>query len=162
MSLNLSTATLRSLLSLTEKREALLREVEKIDGQISAALGGAAAAPVAPAVGSKPRKAGRAKGGKRGAMKEIVLAALREAGVAGMKVKDLAAKIGAKPQNVHVWMHTTGKKNGLVKAVGKGIYRLEESVGVATPSAEFEAPKPLASEKKARKPRKKRVTKASK
>ena len=162
MSLNLSSATLRSLLSLTERREALLNEVNSIEAQISAALSGVTASPTTAEVAPRPRKIGKGKGGKRGAMKEIVLAALREAGEAGIMVKDLAVKIGAKPQNVHVWMHTTGKKNGLVKAVGKGVYRLEEAVGVATPSADLEAPKPKVTEKKASKPRKKRASKAGK
>ncbi len=160
MNQNLSSATLRSLLSLTEKRESLLSEVEKIESQISAVLGGGITNPVAVTASSKPRKAFRT--GKRGAMKEIILSALKEAGEAGIQVKDLAAKIGAKPQNVHVWIHTTGKKSGLVRAVGKGIYRLEEALGVTTPTAELEAPTPKVTAKKVGRPRGKRNTKARK
>lgn len=148
MSLNLSSATLRELVTLTEKREKLTSELSAVEAQIAATLGGAA-----PRTGKsgvrKTRRGGELgngrpvkpkKRGKRGAVKELILAGLREAGEAGIAVKHLAAKLAIKPQNIHVWLHTTGKKSGLVKALGKGVYRLEESFGVATPK--IEPPKP--------------------
>lgn len=170
MSLNLSTASLRSLLALAQKREAIVAEIEKIDGQISKVLGDEGGGSfvgngritsLGHVVGNGRKKArtvstksGRksARRGKRGAVKELILAGLKEAGEAGIAVKHLAAKLGIKPQNIHVWLHTTGKKTGLVKALGKGVYRLEESIGVETPSSLLEAPKPKVSRKISRKP----------
>lgn len=160
--MNLSSASLRSLLSLTEKREKLLGELSAIEAQISSALNGIPAKQITHPEGAggkiraaKPAKRG-GKGGKRGAVKELILAGLKEAGEAGIAVKHLAAKLAIKPQNIHVWLHTTGKKSGLVEAAGKGIYRLKESVGVETPSSIVEVPKPKATATVAKKARKKR------
>lgn len=148
MSLNLSSASLRALIPLTEKREKLLGELSAVEAKISAALGTtvASAKPTTRRGGevgntrsAKPAKRG-SKRGKRGAVKELILAGLKEAGEAGIAVKHLAAKLAIKPQNLHVWFHTTGKKSGLVKALGKGVYRLEESLNMETPK--IKAPKP--------------------
>lgn len=74
-----------------------------------------AAAPApAPAAAAKP-----AKKGKRGALKESILATLKAAGAKGVSVKDLSAKLGVKNQNLHVWFSTTGKTvKGLKKTPG--------------------------------------------
>lgn len=163
MSLNLSTDTLRSILSFSEKRDALLAELQKIETEISKMLGEGVAATRATlghetghgrAVGSSSprvpaaRKGVPAKRGKRGAVKELILAGLEEAGEAGIAVKHLAAKIGIKPQNIHVWLHTTGKKGGFVKALGKGVYRLKEAIGVDVTPSSAKASKPKAPRKK--------------
>ena len=151
MSLNLSSASLRELVSLTEKREKLVGELSAIEAQIAAALGGVSSSSEKPSsprggrVGKTPASKPARKRGKRGALQQLVLAGLKEAGQAGIAVKHLAAKLGIKPANIHVWLHTTGKKNGLVKALGKGVYRLEESLGVEAPK--IEAPKPKVSRK---------------
>lgn len=120
--MSLSSASLRSLLSLTEKREKLLGELSAVESQISSALNGAPAKAIARHEGSggkirsaKPAKRG-GKRGKRGAVKELILAGFKEAGEAGIAVKHLAAKLAIKPQNLHVWLHTTGKKSGLIEA----------------------------------------------
>jgi predicted transcriptional regulator of viral defense system len=64
-------------------------------------------------------------GGRRGALKARILAALRAAGEKGVAVKDLSAKLGVKNQNVHVWFSSTGKKLGTIQRVGAGRYRLK-------------------------------------
>lgn len=145
---SLSTATLRNLISLVEKRDALLSELTKIDADISAAYSGGsttstasgkrrgrkpgrkakAVAPVQPAEVAVKAKAAKpdkkARKARKGGIKESIVAALKEAGANGISVKDLSAKLGLKPQNVHVWFATTGKKAGAVKA-SPGIYRLK-------------------------------------
>lgn len=142
MSLNISSASLRELLSLTEKREKLTDELAAVEKQIAAAFGGATRSISPPKVrkgteGGNGRTAKASKKRvKRGAVKELILAGLKEAGEAGIAVKHLAVKLGIKPQNIHVWLHTTGKKGGLVKALGKGVYRLEESLGMEAPKIE--------------------------
>lgn len=160
--MNISSTSLRTLIPLVEKREKLAQELAAIERQISASLDGQS--PVGSGRKAAPPKARTIQKGKRvkrGALKETILAALKEAGEAGIAVKHLAAKIGIKPQNIHVWLHTTGKKAGLIKAVSKGIYRLEEAVGVATPKSALTAPKPKVVKKTA-KPRKKQKSKAAK
>ena len=150
MSLNISTASLRSLIALVEKREKLTAELEAIENQIAAAIGGST--PVVKTVSSRKIRGGelgnarsvkaQKKRGKRGAIKELILAGLKEAGDAGIAVRHLAAKLGLKPGSVHVWFGTTGKKSGLTEALGKGVYRLKESIGVETPQSSLKAPKP--------------------
>lgn len=150
MSLNLSTSSLRSLLALTERRDGLLAEIQKIESEISDAFQGGSSGRIT-AKGHKVgngRKPGRpakvARRGKRGKVKELILAGLKEAGEAGIAVKHLAAQLAIKPQNIHVWLHTTGKKNGLTEALGRGVYRLKKSVGVETDQKFLEVPKPKA------------------
>lgn len=152
MSLNLSTASLRSLIALTEKREKLTDELASVEKQIVAAIGGDTIASPAPR-NQKSQARSVKRRGKRGAVKELILAGLKEAGEAGIAVKHLAAKLGIKPQNIHVWLHTTGKKGGVIKALGKGVYRLEEAIGVEAPK--IEAPKPRGTGSTAKKAKKK-------
>jgi hypothetical protein len=154
MSKSISTGSIRSLLALAEKRDALLAEIEVINAEFSKILDGNNPEKTAPiSSGRRGRKAATVKThklarGKRGSVKEVILAGLKEAGDAGIAVKHLAAKLGIKPQNIHVWLHTTGKKNGLVEALGNGVYRLEEAMRVNTPGDSLSAPKPIAYRKR--------------
>lgn len=141
MSLDLSADSLRALVSLTEKREKLLAELSDVEAKISGALNGVSVASSKPVgrrgglVGNSRLAKPAKRGGKRGAVKELILAGLKEAGEAGIAVKHLAAKLAIKPQNLHVWLHTTGKKSGLVEAAGKGVYRLKQRTDVLAPKA---------------------------
>lgn len=134
---SLNTAKLRSLINLTEVRDTLLAELQKVESAISSALSGQSApavkrgrkpgkvkvtAPVAATVSKA--KASKRGGGKRGALKAQILAALKEAGAKGVSVKDLSNKLGVKNQNIHVWFATTGKTAGVQK-IGPGVYRLK-------------------------------------
>lgn len=145
---SLSTATLRSLLSLTEKRDSLLAELTKVEADISSAYSGGSTTAPAP-VKRRGRKPGRkakavahvqtaevagkvkvakpakkARKARKGGIKDTIIAALKEAGANGISVKELSAKLGLKPQNVHVWFATTGKNAGAVK-LSPGVYRLK-------------------------------------
>jgi uncharacterized protein YjcR len=52
-----------------------------------------------------------------------ILAALQKAGDEGLAVKDLAAALGVKSRNIHVWFSSTGRKvKGLTK-VGAGRWK---------------------------------------
>lgn len=145
---HITVPVLRRLLTLSEKKESLLIEIGSIDKEIVSITSGkpAAAAPKAAAPkaaapqtaapkaaapqaaapkgkpGRKPGKTG--KRGKRGALKEKILALLADAGEAGARVKDIAIKLGAKPQNIHVWFSSTGKKLANVKRVDAGHYKV--------------------------------------
>jgi hypothetical protein len=78
----------------------------------------------------KAAKAGRGKskgpgkGAKRGELSENIIRALGAAGDKGLKIKDLADKVGANYRNVSVWFVTTGKKYPKVKKVAPAHYRL--------------------------------------
>jgi septal ring factor EnvC (AmiA/AmiB activator) len=63
--------------------------------------------------------------GRRGKLKASILGILETAGPEGIAVKDIAAKLKAKPQNIHVWFSSTGKNvPGLIR-VSEGRYRLK-------------------------------------
>jgi hypothetical protein len=131
---NLNSSALRQLIKLTERKEALALEIEKIDAQLSSLLLGKA--PAAKKLRGRPAKKsstgtkkspGRpAKRAERGALKTKIFAALRAAGDAGLKVPELSKKIGVKNQNVHVWFSSTGKKLPEIKRLGKGHFKLQE------------------------------------
>lgn len=139
---NISSSALKNLIKLTERKEGLVREIEKIEAQLSSLLGGKAVRatgkrrgrPAKNKVGrpAKAKKAGRpskkssgtGKRAPRGQIKKKILAALKAAGEAGLKVTDLSKKIGVKNANVHVWFSSTGKKLPEIKRVGKAHFKL--------------------------------------
>lgn len=82
----------------------------------------AIAAP-APKVARKASTVG--KGTKRGALSASILEHLTAAGSAGMKISDLADKLGAKYKNVYIWFATTGKKNPGIKRIAPATYQLK-------------------------------------
>jgi hypothetical protein len=145
---NLTTAKLEALAALVKKRESLQAELARIEGEIESAAGSSVVVPSedSPAKVRKTRgKASNAKTapvekklpkvkapavkpakkGKRGALKELILAELKTAGSKGVSVKDLSAKLGVKNQNVHVWFSTTGKTVSGLKKSGPGRWELQ-------------------------------------
>ena len=132
---NINTGALRNLIKLTERKESLLAEIEKIENQLASLLTGKAVRtsgkrrgrPAKKGKVAKAVKAGRsAKRAPRGTLKKKIFAALKAAGEAGLKVTDLSKKIGVKNANVHVWFSSTGKKLPEIKRVGKGHFKLVE------------------------------------
>ena len=135
----INTSILESLIKLTKKRDVLLDELKKLEAAISSVYSGGKSEPAAvrrrrpgrrrsaaPLVEAKAAKGSEDQtGGRRGALKARILAALRTAGDKGVAVKELSAKLGVKNQNVHVWFSSTGKKLGTIQRVGAGRYRLK-------------------------------------
>ena len=117
---HITSDSLRSLLSLTDKKEQLIKAIADVENQIAKTLKGAATTTkeVAEAVTPfkkakktrKARKARKAKASKPGGLKERILALLQAAGDEGLRVKDIAAKLASMPANISVWFSTTGKK----------------------------------------------------
>lgn len=124
---NLNTSVLKSVLKLTEKREALLAELSKVESAIAAIYGGKTASVKSgrPAATKSAVKKGRGKSSRRGALKEGILATLKAAGDKGVTVKEISQKLGVKNQNVHVWFSSTGRKLGTIQKIGAGRYRLK-------------------------------------
>jgi hypothetical protein len=56
----------------------------------------------------------------RGQLKERIIQALKTAGKPGVKVKDLASKLGTSYGNVNVWLRTTAKGVKEIKKVAPG------------------------------------------
>jgi hypothetical protein len=135
----ITTSTLEALVKLTKQRDTIVKELRRIEAAITGAYSGRKSEP---STGRRRRGRGRrrslpaatrarklsgaqAAGGRRGALKARILAALRSAGDKGVAVKELSAKLGVKNQNVHVWFSSTGKKLGTIQRIGAGRYRLK-------------------------------------
>ena len=136
----INTSVLESLIKLTKKRDILLDELKKLEAAITSVYSGGKAESgivrrrtsmgrrrsAGAAAEARTAKSSEAQtGGRRGALKARILAALRTAGDKGVAVKELSAKLGVKNQNVHVWFSSTGKKLGTIQRVGAGRYRLK-------------------------------------
>ena len=140
----INTSALRNLMKLTERKEALVNEIEKIESQLASLFTGKAISAGGkrrgrPAKKGRPGrraakkvKAAKAAPGKvkrrapRGALKKKIFAALKAAGSAGLKVPDLSKKIGVKNANVHVWFSSTGRNFPEIKKIGKGHFKFED------------------------------------
>jgi DNA replication initiation complex subunit (GINS family) len=133
-----TSASLKSLSKLIDKKESLIAEIAKIEAAVASLLTGkpvkaegkrrgrpakksAAVKKSAPAKKAPKVVKKRVSGGGLGAK---VLKALEAAGDAGVKVSALAKTLKIKGTNLHVWFATTGKKNPAIKKIGKGHYKL--------------------------------------
>jgi hypothetical protein len=132
---NISSVALRNLIKLTERKESLVKQIEVIEGQLASLISGKPVRSTSKRRGRPAKKGPKSAGKKivgttkrapRGAIKKKILAALKAAGDAGMKVTDLSKKIGVKNANVHVWFSSTGSKLPEIKKVGKAHYRIQE------------------------------------
>ena len=114
---SLSSSDLKQIAKLLEQREKLQAQVDKINSRLEAFGSGGT---VRKASAKSPAKPGK----KRGALKEAVIATLKEAGKEGLKVREIADKIGTKPVNIHAWFHSTGKKIKEIKKLKTGKYQM--------------------------------------
>jgi len=114
----LTSSDLKQIAALLKEKEALLGRVAKIDAQLNH-FGTSAPAARQPARRPVKKKA-------RGQVKEHILAALRAAGKTGVTVKELAVQLGKKPQHVHIWFYTVGKRVKGMKKLAPGRYALAE------------------------------------
>jgi DNA-binding IclR family transcriptional regulator len=53
-----------------------------------------------------------------------ILEVLENADPEGIKVAEIAEKVGANYRNVHVWLSSIGKRNPRIIRSGRGIYRM--------------------------------------
>jgi len=133
-----TSASLKSLSKLIDKKESLASEIAKIEAEISSFLTGKPVKATTKRRGRPSKKAAAVKksvpakkapkAGKkrvvRGGLGAKILKALDTAGDAGVKVADLAKSLKVNGTNLHVWFATTGKKNPAIKKAGKGHYQL--------------------------------------
>ncbi|MFA6177075.1 MAG: hypothetical protein WC765_10910, partial [Phycisphaerae bacterium] len=114
---HITSQSLRRLLSLTEKKDKLIKGVEELETEISKTLKGVAtsvvevAEVIVPPKSAKKTRAKKTKAGKAGGLKDRILDLLDAAGEEGLRVKEIAEKLGSKAANISVWFSTTGKKH---------------------------------------------------
>lgn len=68
---------------------------------------------------------------KRGEVTRRILQALRDAGDAGITVTDLALRTGSQYRNIHVWLSSTGKRDGRIVRTARGVYKFVETANTA-------------------------------
>lgn len=135
---HITSQSLRRVLNLTERKDELVKLVSELETEISKSLTGAKATfgkAFSKAV-SKPvsqpskvaKKPAKARKGKRGGLKDRVLALLASAGDKGLRVKDIASKLGTSTGNVSVWFSTTGKS--LTTKLQPGRYAISAGTAV--------------------------------
>jgi hypothetical protein len=131
---HITSHSLRRVLNLTERKDELIALIAEIETEISKALSGAVApAAKAPAKKAAPARKARKKTKKPSPLKSRILSLLATAGPKGLRVKDIAAKLGLPGGNISVWISTTGKK--LVSKVGPGVYAVKDSKPAVAVSA---------------------------
>ncbi len=156
----IASVDLKRVVTLVEQKETLLAQVAKLDAELASFESGKPAASVAPAKGKPGRKPGRpakAKTGGRGGVKAAIIELLTAAGASGLSVQDIAAKLKAKPGNVHVWFSSIGKTVKEIKKLAPGKFGWSGTavpVAAPAPAAKVEAPK--TPKPAARKPRAKK------
>ena len=125
---NLSSAQLAQLIRLVKEKESLQQRLTHVESSLDGLGQGSAPGrrrgrkpgrpPKAKAVGRPPGR--KARRGKR--LKAPLLKMLKNAGSEGITVKEIAAKLKVKPNNVFSWFYTTGKKVSGIKKVGEAKY----------------------------------------
>jgi hypothetical protein len=126
---NIPSSDLKKLVKLSERKEALIAQIQEIDRQmvrVQSRFGipsqnGNLGAPV-----TLSRQGGRFTGRRtrRGALKEKILKALREAGRKGATIRELSAKVRMPSANLYVWFNGTGKNVPGIQKIGVAKYRL--------------------------------------
>lgn len=132
---------LKGILALQKKRSNLLDRLAKLERQIGEKLEQEVAlAASVPALGataargasSKPaqvvikaKAASRTETrGRRGALKEQIIAELEKAGEKGISVRDLADRLGTKPANLHTWFSTNSSRVPGLKKIAAGQFAI--------------------------------------
>src|SRR5207248_4522422 len=126
---NIPSSTLKQLVRLSERKEALMAQIQEIDREmmrVQSRFGIPSRerdqrAPVAvshtPGGSIRPRS-------KRGALKEKILRALRSAGKRGATVGDLSREFKVPSANLYVWFNGTGRSVCGIRKIGVAKYRL--------------------------------------
>jgi hypothetical protein len=158
---HITSQSLRRLLELTDKKNALIKGIEDIETEIANTLKGAASTVVKTVTPSKAKAAkapktratrrSKGKASRPGGLKERILALLDSAGAQGLKVKEIAEKLGMPTGNISVWFSTTGKK--ITTKVEPGRYAAKG--GAASSASAEAAPAAKAKGRKAAKPARK-------
>jgi hypothetical protein len=112
---DLTSAQLKRLVQLIKEKETLQARLEEMNRSLEALEKG----DVSGEGKVRLRRRGRRR---RGGLKEDILKCLGSAGKAGMTIKELAEKLGAKHSSVAVWFYTAGKKVKGIEKVGTGKY----------------------------------------
>jgi hypothetical protein len=127
---NIPSATLRKLVTLSERKEALMVQIQEIDREMTRLerqfdqTPGAFSHKGRVTFSAAPKKKPVGRRAKRGALKEKIVRALRAAGKKGATIRELSDKLGVRSANLYVWFNGTGKNVRGIKKIGVARYRL--------------------------------------
>ena len=126
---NVPSSDLKKLVKLSERKEALIAQIQEIDRQmmrVQSRFGIPSQNGIQGAAVTLSRQGRRFTGrrAKRGALKEKILTALREAGRKGATIRELSAKVRVPSANLYVWFNGTGKNVRGIQKIGVAKYRL--------------------------------------
>ncbi|MDQ2824977.1 MAG: hypothetical protein M3R29_05975 [Verrucomicrobiota bacterium] len=124
------TATLKELLKLSERKEALMARIQEIDREMTRLehkfedTPGSALGKGRVTFSTAPQKRRASRRAKKGALKAKIMKALRAAGTKGASIRQLSDKLGVRSANLYVWFNGTGKNVPGLKKIGTAKYRL--------------------------------------
>ena len=126
---NIPSSTLKQLVRLSERKEALMAQIQEIDREMIRVQNkfgipsrdGDQRAPVT--VSRAPSGPVRRRS-KRGALKEKIVRALRSAGKKGATVSELSKNLKVPSANLYVWFNGTGRSVSGIKKIGVAKYQL--------------------------------------
>ena len=126
---NIPSLTLKQLVRLSERKEALMAQIQNIDREMLRvqdrfgipAQEGDQRAPVTV---SRSRTGPIRPRSKRGVLKEKILRTLRAAGKKGATVGELSKKLKVPSANLYVWFNGTGRSVRGIKKIGVATYQL--------------------------------------
>lgn len=118
---------LKELVKLSERREALLAQLQSIDREINRVQerfgipcrDNGETGSISFSGNSSPRP--RAE---RGVLKDRIVSSLRQAGSKGATVRELSTKLRIPTANLYVWFNGTGRNVPGLKKIGAARYRL--------------------------------------
>ena len=126
---NIPSSTLKQLVRLSERKEALMAQIQEIDREmirVQHKFG----IPSREGDQQAPVTVSRAPGGpvrrrsKRGALKEKIVRALQTAGEKGTTVGELSKRLKVPSANLYVWFNGTGRSVRGIRKTGVAKYRL--------------------------------------
>jgi len=120
----LSSADLKRIAQLLEKKEVLEGQLEQVTSELSRFESGESANPAKSEPGPKGARPTKVRGKRaaRGAVKAAIMDLIQAAGESGVTVKDIAAKLGVSYNRVFTWFYNTGSKIKEIKKAGPGRY----------------------------------------
>ena len=127
---NIPSAVLRQLVKLSQRKEALMTQIQEVDRRMVRlqskfgvpSLRPGRSAPVT--VSHAKRSQSRRRRTKRGELKEKIVRALRVAGHKGATIRELSEKLGVPSANLYVWFNGTGRNTRGIRKIGVAKYRL--------------------------------------
>ena len=126
------------IVKLLRRKESLEKKLGQVERSVAKVVGAGAsyvarrANRIASRRGRPPGRRGRPAGrrstgrkfGRRGGLRKVVLAQLKRAGKAGLKIKDLAGRMNIQRQRLDTWFYQNVKKIRGLKKIGPGHYHL--------------------------------------